>query len=183
MNCETNFASEYAPKPPWPTGFEESRIPQPNPEELQFKGIKIWAFLLVFQHFPLELSQIARILLPLNCNFTGLGWGILDFSKPLGQVGFRAHFEAKLVSQFMQTKFLCHKLSQSSTVFSVSYSRDCISWQIYPLLDFASFPKCYQLYVFEIRIILRISAKKLGLEAFFPSKHSSCFVFSLRARP
>ena len=55
----------------------------------------------------------------------GLGWGILDFSKPVGQGGFGAYSEAKLVSQFMPTKFLCHKMSQNSTVFSVSYSRDC----------------------------------------------------------
>ena len=28
---------------------------------------------------------------------------------------------------FMQTKFLCHKMSQNSTVCSVSISSDCIS--------------------------------------------------------
>ena len=32
MNCETNLASKFAPKPPWPTGFEKSKIHQPNPE-------------------------------------------------------------------------------------------------------------------------------------------------------
>ena len=101
MNCETNLASEYAPKPPWPTGFEKSKIPQPNPEILQFKGSKIWAFLLVFQHFPLESCQIAWILLPSNCNFSGLGWDILDFSKPVGQGGFGAHSESELASQFL----------------------------------------------------------------------------------
>ena len=124
-NCETNLDSECAPKPSWPTGFEKSKIHQPNPEKLQFKGSKIWAFLLVFQHFPLESCQIAWILLPSNCNFSGLGWGILDFSKPVGQGGFGAHSEPKLVSQFLQTKFLCHETPQNSTVFSVSYSRDC----------------------------------------------------------
>ena len=101
MNCETNLASEYAPKPPWPTGFEKSKIPQPNPEILQFKGSKIWAFLLVFQHFPLESCQIAWILLPSNCNFSGLGWDILDFSKPVCQGGFGAHTETELASQFL----------------------------------------------------------------------------------
>ena len=64
-------------------------------------------------------------MLPLNYNFLGLGWCILDFSKPVGQGGFGAHSEAKIVSQFMQTKFLCHKMSKNSTVFSVSYYRDC----------------------------------------------------------
>ena len=43
----------------------------------------------------------------------------------MGQGGFGAHSESKLVSQFMQTKFLCHKTSQNSTVFPISYSRDC----------------------------------------------------------
>ena len=43
----------------------------------------------------------------------------------MGQKGFGAHFGAKLVSQFMQTKFLCHKMSQKSAVFLVLYSRDC----------------------------------------------------------
>ena len=95
MNCETNLASEYAPKPPWPTGFEKSKIPQPNPEILQFKGSKIWAFLLVFQHFPLESCQIAWILLPSNCNFSRLGWLIFDFSKAVGQEDLGAYSEGK----------------------------------------------------------------------------------------
>ena len=73
----------------------------------------------------LKNKQKRQILLPLNCKISGLGWGILDFSKPVGQGGFGAYSEAKLVSQFMPTKFLCHKMSQNSTVFSVSYSRDC----------------------------------------------------------
>ena len=41
MNCETNLASECAPKSPCLTGFEKSKIHQPNPEKLQFKGSKI----------------------------------------------------------------------------------------------------------------------------------------------
>ena len=49
----------------------------------------------------------------------------MDFSKPVGQGGFGAHFEAKQVSQFMQTKVLCHKMSQNSTVWAVSYSSEC----------------------------------------------------------
>ena len=125
MNCETNLDSECAPKPPWPTGFEKSKLHQPNPEKLQFKGSKIPPFLLVFQHFPLKSSKIVWILE--NRNFSGLGWGILDFSKPVGQGGFGAHSEAKLVSQFLPTKFLCHKMSQNNTVFSISYSRDFMS--------------------------------------------------------
>ena len=48
----------------------------------------------------------------------------------MGQGGFGAHSEAKLVSQFMQTKFLCHKMSQNSTVLTVSSSSDCISFEI-----------------------------------------------------
>ena len=64
-------------------------------------------------------------MLPVNCNFSGLGWCILDFSKPVGQGGFRAHSEAKLVSQFMQGKFLRHKMSQNSSVMTVSYYTDC----------------------------------------------------------
>ena len=127
MNCLTNFASKCAPKPSWPTGFEKSRIHQPNPEKLQFIGSKIWAFLLIFQHFPLKLRKIAWILLPLNCNFSGLGWWILDFSKPVGQGGFGAHSETKLVKQFLQTKLLCNKMSQNSTVRPVSSYSDCIS--------------------------------------------------------
>ena len=83
-NCETNLDSECAPKPSWPTGFEKSKIPQPNREKLQFKVCKIPASLLVFQHFSLKSCKIAWILLPLNCNFSGLGWCILDFSKLVG---------------------------------------------------------------------------------------------------
>ena len=70
-------------------------------------------------------QKIAQILLTLDCNFSGLGWWILDFSKPVGQVGFGAYSEAKLVLQFIPTKFLCHKMFQNCTVFSVSHSRDC----------------------------------------------------------
>ena len=34
--CEIYVALEYAHKPPWPTGFEKSKIHQPNLEKLQF---------------------------------------------------------------------------------------------------------------------------------------------------
>ena len=122
MNCENNLASKCSPKPPWPTGFEKSKIHHPNPEKLQFKGSKIQAILHDFEEKCWKTSKNAWILLPLNCNFSGLGWCILDFSKPVCQVGFGAHFDAKLVSQFMQTKFLCHKMPPNSTVFPVSYS-------------------------------------------------------------
>ena len=44
----------------------------------------------------------------------------------MGQGGFGAHSEAKLVSQFMQTKFLCHKMSHNSTVLTVSSFNDCM---------------------------------------------------------
>ena len=127
MNYENNLDSECSPKPPWPTGFEKSKIHHRNPEKLQFEGSKIWAFLLDFKGKCWKTSKNAQILLPLNSNFSGLGWCILDFSKPVGQGGFGAHSKPKLVSQFMQTKFLCHKMSQNSTVFSVSYYRDCTS--------------------------------------------------------
>ena len=49
--------------------------------------------------------------------------GFNEFS----QEGFGAHSEDKLVSQFMQTEFLCHKMSQNSTVTTVSYYTDCTS--------------------------------------------------------
>ena len=111
MKCRTNLASECAPKSPWPTGFEKSKIHQPNPEKLQFKGSKIQAIFLDFKGKCWKISKNAQILLPINCNFSGLGWCILDFSKPVGQGGFRAYSEAKLVSQFMPTKCLCHKMS------------------------------------------------------------------------
>ena len=75
----------------------------------------------------LKTSKNVWILLPLNCDFLGLGWCILDFSKPAGQGGFGAHSKAKLVSQFMQTKFLCHKKSQSKPILSVSYLSHCTS--------------------------------------------------------
>ena len=131
MICETNLDSECAPKPSWPTGFEKSIIHQPNPEKFQFIGSKIQAILLDFKWKCWKTSKNAQILLPLNCNFSGLGWGILDFLKPVGQGGFGEHSEAKLFSQFMQTKFLCHKMSQNSTVFSVSYYRDCIVYMMF----------------------------------------------------
>ena len=78
-----------------------------------------------FSAFSFKSKKIAWILLPLNCNFSGLGWDVLDFSKPVGRGGFGAHSNSKLVSQFLQTIFMCHKMSQNSTVFSVSYSSDC----------------------------------------------------------
>ena len=124
-NCLTNLVSECAPKPPWPTGFEKSKIHHPKPEKLQFKGRKIQANFLDFKGKCWKISKNAQILLPINCIFSGLGWCILDFSKPVGQEGFGANFEAKLVSQFMQTKFLCHKKSQNTPIFSVSYYSDC----------------------------------------------------------
>ena len=49
MNFETNLASECALKPSWTTGFEKSKIQQPNPEKLQFKERKIQAILLDFK--------------------------------------------------------------------------------------------------------------------------------------
>ena len=130
MNCETCSASGCAPKPPWPTSFEKSKIHYPKPEKLQFKGRKIQANFLDFKGKCWKISKNAQILLPINCNFSGLGWCILDFSKPVGQGGFGAHFEAKLVKQFMQTKLLCHKMSQNSTVRPVSSYSDCTSSMI-----------------------------------------------------
>ena len=124
-NCETNLGSECAPKPPWPTSFEKFKIHQPNPEKLQFKGSKIQANFLDFKGKCWKISKNAQILLPINCIFSGLGWCILDFSKPVGQGGFGAHFEVKLVKQSMQTKLLCYKMSQNSTVRPVSSYSDC----------------------------------------------------------
>ena len=34
-------------------------------------------------------------MLPLDWNFSGLGWCTLDFSKPVGQGDFGAHSKAK----------------------------------------------------------------------------------------
>ena len=48
----------------------------------------------------------------------------------MGQEDFGKHFKAKLVSQFMQTKFSCHKMSQNSTVLAVSYSSDCTYYML-----------------------------------------------------
>ena len=48
-----------------------------------------------------KTSKNAWILLPSNWNFSGLGWWILDFSKPVGQGGFGAHSESELASQFL----------------------------------------------------------------------------------
>ena len=95
MNCETYIALEYAHKPAWPTDFERSKIHQPYLEKLQFSRSKIGAFLGNFSHFPSKSSKNASILLPLNCNFSRLGWCISDFSKPVGQVGFWAYSKAK----------------------------------------------------------------------------------------
>ena len=100
INCETNLASKCALKPTWPRGFEKSKIPQPNPVKLQFKGSKILAIWLNSKGKCWKTSKNTQILLPLNWNFSGLDWGILDFSKPVGQGGFGAHSEPKLVSQF-----------------------------------------------------------------------------------
>ena len=125
MNCETYLALECSPKPPWPTAFEKSKIHQPNLEEFQFEGSKIEQFLSDFYHFSSKTSKNASILLPLNWNSSRLGWWILDFSKAVGQGGFGKYSNAKQVSQFMQTKFSCHKMSQNSTVLAVSYSSDC----------------------------------------------------------
>ena len=125
MNCATYLALKCAPMPPWPTSFEKSKIHEPNLEKLQFKGSKIEGFLLVFKGKCWKSSKNASILLPLNWNSSWLGWWILDFSKAVGQGGFGKYSNAKQVSQFMQTKFSCHKKSQNSTVLAVSYSSDC----------------------------------------------------------
>ena len=95
MNCETYLALEYAHKPAWPTGFEKSEIHQPYLEKLQFSGSKIEAFLGNFSHFPSKSSKNASILLPLNYNFSRLGWCISDFSKPVGQAGLLAYPKVK----------------------------------------------------------------------------------------
>ena len=43
----------------------------------------------------------------------------------MGQASFGAHSKSKQDSQFMQTKFLCYKMFQNSTVWAVSYLYDC----------------------------------------------------------
>ena len=72
MNCELYLSLEYAHKPPWPTGFEKSKIHQPNPENLQFKGSEIGAFLHDFTEKCWKSSKNASILHP-STNFLGLG--------------------------------------------------------------------------------------------------------------
>ena len=94
-NCETYLTLECTLKSPWPTGFEKSKTDQPSPEKLQFNGSKIEVFLLDFWQYPLKSSWNDSILVPLNSYFSGLGWSILDFSKPVGQRSFRAHYKAK----------------------------------------------------------------------------------------
>ena len=54
----------------------------------------------------------------------------------MGQAGFGAHSEDKLVSQFMQTKFLCHKKSQNTPILSVSYLSHCK-----PLIEIGTYMK------------------------------------------
>ena len=65
MNCETYLASKCAPKPPWPTGFEKSKIHWPNLEKLQF--------FLIFQENHWKSGKNASILLHSNYNFSRLG--------------------------------------------------------------------------------------------------------------
>ena len=60
----------------------------------------------------------------------------------MGQGGFGAHSEAKLFSQFMQTKFLCHKMSQNSTAFSVSYSSDFMTSWHFSMTHIYNLRKC-----------------------------------------
>ena len=59
MNCETNLASKCAAKPPWPTGFEKSKVHQPNPGKLQFKWNKIQAIL---HDFKKNVEKEAKML-------------------------------------------------------------------------------------------------------------------------
>ena len=48
----------------------------------------------------------------------------------MGQGGFGAYPKPKKTSQFMQTKCLCHKKSQNTPIFPVSYYSDCIEYSI-----------------------------------------------------
>ena len=48
MNCELYLGLQCACKPSLPTGFEKSKIHQPNAEKLQVEGCKIETFLLDF---------------------------------------------------------------------------------------------------------------------------------------
>ena len=57
MNCELYLGLQCACKTPWPTGFEKSKIHQPNAEKLQVEGCKIEAFLINFQQFPLKSNK------------------------------------------------------------------------------------------------------------------------------
>ena len=84
MNCELYLCLEYAHMPPWATGFEKSKIRQPNPENFSFKGNDFGAFLLEITEKCWKSSKNASILHPSTYNFLGLGWWILDFSKPVG---------------------------------------------------------------------------------------------------
>ena len=74
----------------------------------------------------------------------------------MGQGDFGAHSEAKLVSQFMQTKFLCHKNSQNTPIFSVSYYRDCII-----LMEVSMAGKCH---LFALEIFSNSSIQSLKYE-------------------
>ena len=114
MNCVMHLISKCAHNPPWPTGFEKSKIHQPNIEILKFEGSKIEAFLLIFEGKRGKLCKNAKISLPSNFNISRLGWWILDFSKPVGQEGLWAHFGPKCITQFMLIKVLCHKKSQNT---------------------------------------------------------------------
>ena len=59
MNCETNLTSEYAPKSPWPTGFDKSKIHLPLPEKLQLKTKQDSGIFACFSAFSLEIKKIA----------------------------------------------------------------------------------------------------------------------------
>ena len=63
-------------------------------EKLQFKGSKIEAFVPVFKEKCWKSGKNASILLPLNRNFSRLGWWILEFSKAVGQGGLGEHSKA-----------------------------------------------------------------------------------------
>ena len=77
-----------------------------------------------FSAFSCKIKQNYLNLASFKLEFLRIG---LMYFRFLKACGFGAHSEPKLVSQFMQTNVLCHKMSQNSTIFSVSYYRDCIT--------------------------------------------------------
>ena len=108
----------------------------------------------------------------------------------MGQGDFGAHSEAKLYSQFMQTKILRQKKFQNSTIISKSIVRDCIidikllSFQEYVsfwlLLDALSQLMPLRLKKKKLRMFQEKTNVCLSIDGFF-TLHFTYLLLELRA--